>query len=68
MSADLNIKDILEAHRKWRLNETGGSLADAAADLSGANLRGADLRGANLRGADLSRANLRDAVSRIESK
>ena len=61
------LKEILEAHKKWFNNEEGGekaNLRDAdlrGADLRGANLRGADLCGADLRDADLRDANLRDA-------
>ena len=53
----MNIKEILDKHKKWLNSEAGGERAD----LSEANLSGANLRGANLRGADLSRANLREA-------
>ena len=53
----MNLKMILDKHRKWLKNELGG----ARADLSSANLYGADLRGADLRGADLSGADLRGA-------
>jgi hypothetical protein len=51
------LSDILAAHKKWLLDEEGGTRAN----LRGANLSGADLRGANLRGANLSGADLRDA-------
>ena len=73
----MNLKMILDKHRKWLKNEPGGVRANLSganlsgadlsyADLSGANLRGADLSyadlsGANLRGADLSYADLSDA-------
>ena len=50
----LELSEILEAHRKWIYNEDGG----CRADLCGANLRGANLRGADLCGADLCDANL----------
>ena len=53
----MNLKQILELHRKWLNNGDGGKRAD----LRGANLRGADLCYANLRGADLRGANLCDA-------
>ena len=68
------LKDILNKHKKWLLNENGGERADLSganlsrADLSGANLSGAYLpgaymsraylSGANLSGANLSGANL----------
>ena len=74
----MDLKQILELHKKWLNNEDGGKRADlsganlSGANLSNANLRGADLRGANLRGAnlwdadlwdaDLSGANLRDVT------
>ena len=63
----MDLKQILELHKKWLDNEDGGKRADLsgadlrAADLRGANLWGADLRGANLRSADLSGAGLRGA-------
>ena len=72
------LKTILDSHKKWVLNDDGGTRADLmGADLRGADLRdavltravlmGADLRGADLRDADLTRADLtradlRDAV------
>ena len=71
------IRKMLENHKKWLFNESGGIRADlTGADLCGADLRGADfcradlceadLRGANLyhadlRGADLCGADLRGA-------
>ena len=48
------LKDILNKHKKWLLNENGGERAD----LSGANLSRANLSRAYLSRADLSRANL----------
>ena len=58
----MNIKEILEKHRKWLANEAGGSRANlSGAYLRGAYLRGAYLRGAYLRGAYLSGADLRCA-------
>ena len=60
----MNLKEILEAHKRWLVGEEGGERANLSeANLSGANLRGAelseaDLRGANLRGANLRVANL----------
>ena len=50
----MNIKEVLEKHRKWLVEEDGGEKAN----LRGANLRGANLCGANLRGADLCGADL----------
>jgi uncharacterized protein YjbI with pentapeptide repeats len=59
---EMDLKQILELHKKWLNNEAGGKRANLrSADLSGANLSGADLRGAYLRGADLRGANLRSA-------
>ena len=61
------IKETLELHLKWLINERGGSRANLrganlrGADLSDAYLSGADLIGADLRGADLSGADLSDA-------
>ena len=49
------IKNILENHKHWVREDTGGW------EKMRANLREADLRGANLRGADLWGANLRGA-------
>jgi uncharacterized protein YjbI with pentapeptide repeats len=48
------LKAVLDAHKKWTLDQKGGSRAD----LSGANLSGANLSGANLSRADLSGAYL----------
>ena len=53
----MNIKEILEKHKKWLNGEGGGERAN----LRGANLRDADLRGADLCDADLRGANLRGA-------
>ena len=50
----MNIKEILDKHKKWLLGEDGSERAD----LRDANLRGANLCGANLCGADLCGANL----------
>jgi hypothetical protein len=66
------LKQILDDHKLWILDNTKGKHADLrGADLSEAdlreanlreaNLREANLRYANLRGADLSEANLRYA-------
>jgi hypothetical protein len=71
------LKNILEKHRKWAMNESDGERANLSyadlsganlsyadlsyADLSGANLSGANLSYANLSGANLSGANLRGA-------
>jgi hypothetical protein len=54
---EIELKDILEKHRKWIRAENGGQRAD----LRDADLRDADLRDANLQGADLRDADLRDA-------
>ena len=59
---EMDLKQILELHKKWLDNEDGGKRVDLrGADLSGANLSGADLRSADLGGAGLSGAYLRDA-------
>ena len=50
----MNVKEILDLHKKWLDNNPDG----VRADLSGADLSGADLSWANLGGANLSRANL----------
>ena len=66
------IRKMLENHKKWLFNESGGIRADlCGADLRGeylcevnlreANLYEADLRGADLRGANLYHADLRGA-------
>ena len=53
---------ILEKHRRWLANASGGKQADLhGADLKGANLQDANLHGANLRDADLQGVNLRGA-------
>ena len=58
----MDLKQILELHKKWLNNEDGGKRADlSSADLSGANLNSANLRGANLRGANLRSADLNSA-------
>ena len=58
----MDLKQILELHKKWLNNEDGGKRADlSGADLSGADLRSADLGGADLSGAYLSGANLSGA-------
>ena len=49
------LKAVLDAHKKWVLDQEGGSRAD----LRGADLSRADLSGAYLRRADLSRAYLK---------
>ncbi len=60
----INIKDVLQKHKKWLNSEPGGERANlcganlCGADLCRANLCRADLCGANLCGADLCRANL----------
>jgi hypothetical protein len=48
------LKDILERHSKWLLDEKGGERAN----LSYSDLRYSDLRGSDLRGSDLSYSNL----------
>ena len=53
----MDLKQILELHKKWLNNEDGGKRAD----LSGADLRSAYLSGAYLSGAYLSGADLRGA-------
>ena len=58
----MDLKQILELHKKWLNDEDGGKRAYlSTANLSSADLSGADLRGANLSGANLSSANLRGA-------
>ena len=58
----MNIKEVLDKHLKWLMNEKGGRWANLSrADLSGADLSGADLSRADLRWADLSGADLRGA-------
>lgn len=68
----MDLSKILEQHKKWLNNESGGKIADLrdvclcnadlrGADLSHANLRGSDLSDADLRGANLHGAVLRDA-------
>ena len=58
----MDLKQILELHKKWLNNEDGGKRADLSdADLRRADLSDADLRDADLCGADLSGAYLRDA-------
>ena len=63
----MDLKEVLEKHKKWLNNKPGGKRVDLqdadlrGADLRGADLRGADLRFADLRGTDLQRADLRFA-------
>ena len=58
----MDLKQILELHKKWLNNEDGGKRANLrGADLLGANLCRADLSGAYLRDADLRDADLCDA-------
>ena len=58
----MDLKQILELHKKWLNNEAGGKRADlSGAYLSGAYLRGADLSDAYLRRADLWDADLSGA-------
>ena len=56
------LSEILQKHRKWLLDETGGSRANlTGADLTGADLTDAYLTDAYLTGANLTRANLTSA-------
>ena len=58
----MNIKEILNKHKKWLFGESGGECANLCdADLRGADLRGANLCDANLCGANLCDADLRGA-------
>ena len=58
----MDLKQILELHKKWLNNEDGGKRADLRdTDLSGANLRSADLSSADLNSAYLNSANLSSA-------
>ena len=57
MDKSINLKQVLEDHKKWLVGDLGGERAD----LSRANLSRANLSGANLSGANLSRANLSGA-------
>lgn len=57
----MNIKEILENHKKWLHGEGGCRAILSGADLRHAILRDADLRHANLSGAILSGADLRGA-------
>ena len=51
----MDIKKILEEHKKWLVDSTTGKRANLSREnLSRANLSWADLEGANLSGADLS--------------
>jgi hypothetical protein len=59
----LELKTILENHKKWLNNEKGG----VCADLVFADLRHADLRNADLSGADLRDANLSGAKNLLSS-
>jgi hypothetical protein len=59
---NIELQQILDAHKKWVFNLENGKIADlSGANLSGDDLRGADLRGANLSEAYLSGANLKKA-------
>ena len=49
MESKIDLKVVLEKHKKWINSEKDGECAN----LWGANLWGANLRGADLRGADL---------------
>jgi hypothetical protein len=63
----MDIKQVLDLHKKWLNDEEGGERADLRranmgdADLGDANLRDANLGDANLGGANLGDANLRRA-------
>jgi len=63
----MDLKAILEKHKKWLNDEPDGERANLqgvdlqGAILRGAILQGAILQGANLRWADLREANLREA-------
>ena len=58
----MDIKKILDQHKKWLKNKEGGVRADLrGTDLSYADLRYADLRHADLSRADLNRADLTGA-------
>lgn len=58
----MDLKEVLEKHKKWLNNEPGGKRANLyGANLRGADLLGAELRNANLLGADLRGADLRNA-------
>ena len=62
MNANIDLKVVLEKHKKWILSEKGGKRAYLwGADLKGANLWGANLEGAYLWGADLEGAHLKGA-------
>ena len=56
-----NLKEVLEAHKRW-LIEDAGFTEDDRANLRGANLSGADLIGSNLIVSNLSGAVLSGAV------
>ena len=59
---DKTLTEIIELHRKWIDDESGGNRANLrSANLSGADLYNANLSGANLSGANLSGANLYNA-------
>jgi hypothetical protein len=57
----MNLKEVLELHRKWLEGEGGVRAVLVNADLTGAVLVNADLTGANLTGANLTGANLTGA-------
>ena len=71
------LQEILDKHKKWLLDESGGERADLTravlrgaylrgADLTRAVLRWADLRWADLTGADLRGADLRGAKGLVK--
>ena len=62
MDQKLDLKTILDLHRKWIFGGTGGKRANLAdANLAGAYLADANLADANLAGAKLADANLAGA-------
>jgi uncharacterized protein YjbI with pentapeptide repeats len=56
------LTEILELHKKWLNNESGGVRADLSySDLSGSDLRDSNLRYSNLRNSNLRNSDLRDS-------
>ncbi len=63
------LKTILEKHKKWLINETGGERANLQyANLQGADLQGAYLQYANLRNANLIGTNIDFSVLNLSCK
>jgi uncharacterized protein YjbI with pentapeptide repeats len=60
----MDIKKILEEHKKWMINNSTG----ARADLRGANLCEANLCGADLHQADLCEAEIHFFMTRGEAE